>query len=207
METTSITSRPSVWVGTLSNVASSSVEGVMVLTGTLTGTSRGVEKQTPVTVSGPVAETVKDVFVEGPFALYGRLVDGVFNVLGPDTRGRKIAKPETNKAVAAAEMAATPAKKPVASVHEGMISEIKPGSSAKSGEYLAAKLTRADGSVATLLASGEGLAKTRHLFVEGPVAIYAQARNDGKTLSVIGPDLRKSTLAAKAEQAPAEQAA
>jgi hypothetical protein len=200
------TARRSVWTGVLSNIASQAVEGVPTMTGTLTGLSRGVEVQTPVMVSGDLVETVKDVFVEGPFALYGHLVDGVFTVLGRDTRSQKVASPVANKAVAAETVvaeAATP-KPARPGIEEGVLSEIKAATSKASGrDYVAAKLTRADGSVVTLLASGEALEKTRHLFVEGPTALYGQARPDGKTVNVMGPDLRRATLAKAAEQVAA----
>ena len=210
MTTTSANRRifASVWTGMLSAVAMSTVEGQSVLTGMLTKTVKGVEVNTPVMVPADKVESVKGVFVEGEVALYGRLVDGTFSVIGPDLRARTIgqsapkaeavAKPAPKAAPKAQPAAA--AKPAPASVVEGMLSDVKPGSSARSGEYISAKLTRTvDGAPVTVsvLASGEALAKTRHLFVEGPVAFYAQAK-DAKTLNVIGPDLRRKTLAAQA---------
>ena len=206
MTTTSTNRRifASVWTGMLSAVAMSTVDGQSVLTGMLTKTVKGVEVNTPVVVPADKVESVKAMFVEGEVALYGRLVDGTFSVIGPDLRARTIGQ-STPKAEAVAKPApkaqpAAAAKPAPASVVEGTLSDVKAGSSARSGEYISAKLTRTvDGAPVTVsvLASGEALAKTRHLFVEGPVAFYAQAK-DAKTLNVIGPDLRRKTLAAQA---------
>lgn len=206
MTTTSTNRRifASVWTGMLSAVAMSTVDGQSVLTGMLTKTVKGVEVNTPVVVPADKVESVKAVFVEGEVALYGRLVDGTFSVIGPDLRARTIGQ-SAPKAEAVAKPApkaqpAAAAKPAPASVVEGTLSDVKAGSSARSGEYISGKLTRTvDGAPVTVsvLASGEALAKTRHLFVEGPVAFYAQAK-DAKTLNVIGPDLRRKTLAAQA---------
>ncbi len=202
MEVKTTAPRRSVWTGTLSNVSSATIEGVEVMTGTLTGMSRGEEKQTPVMVSGALVEAVKDVFVPGPFALYGHLVDGVFTVLGRDTRSQKVAEPTVNKTVAA-DTAVAAAKPVRPGIQEGVISDVK-FATAKTTQrdYVSAKLTRQDGSIVTLLASGEGLEKTRHLFVDGPAALYGQVLPNGNTVNVLGPDLRKATLAKAAEAAP-----
>ena len=212
MTTTSTNRRifASVWTGMLSAVAMSTVDGQSVLTGMLTKTVKGVEVNTPVVVPADKVESVKAVFVEGEVALYGRLVDGTFSVIGPDLRARTIgqsapkaeavAKPAPKAKPATDAKPAAAAKPAPASVVEGMLSDVKPGNSARSGEYISAKLTRTvDGAPVTMsvLASGEALGKTRHLFVEGPVAFYAQPK-DAKTLNVIGPDLRRKTLAAQA---------
>ncbi len=211
MTTMTRRSFPSVWTGALSAIAMITVGEQTAMAGTLTKMVRGTEVTTPVIVPADKIEAVKSVFVEGDVALYGRLVDGTFEVIGPDLRARSMAKPGP-AAEATAKPAATRAPKTVKaapaakmgrpSVVEGVLSQVKPGQSARSGEYMSAKMTRVVDGVETtvsVLASGEALAKTRHLFVEGPAAFYAQPK-DAKTLNVIGPDLRKKTLAAQAAE-------